>query len=230
MTPNFKVEAVLFDMDGLMLDTERLSQSTWRRAMGDWGYDLSDEVYLTVVGRTAISTWQVFREAFGQDLPLEEIFARRQVYHDEITKRDGIALQPGVRELLHWLDTTPWKRAVASSTRRPIVLKRLEIAGVLDRFTTIAGGDEVEHGKPAPDIFLLAAERLGVAPEHCVVLEDSDAGIQAAHKAGMLPLMVPDMKPPSETSLQLAGGVFASLYEVKTFLETLGQVPAEGIA
>jgi len=230
MTPNFKVEAVLFDMDGLMLDTERLSQSTWQRAMRDWGYDLTDDVYLTVVGRTATSTWQVFREAFGQDLPLEEIFARRQVYHDEITQREGIALQPGVKELLDWLDTTPWKRAVASSTRRPIVLKRLGMAGVIDRFTTIVGGDEVEHGKPAPDIFLLAAERLGIAPEHCVVLEDSDAGIQAAHTAGMLPLMVPDMKPPSETSLQLAGGVFNSLYEVKTFLETLGQTPAEGIA
>lgn len=228
MTPLPKIKAVIFDMDGLMLDTERLSRATWQKAMQDWGYILNDDVYLTVVGRSATSTYKVFREAYGQDLPLDDIFKRRQVYHDEITSRDGIALQPGLAELLDWLDTTTWVRAVASSSRREVVLKRLGIAGLTERFATIVGGDEVAEGKPSPDIFLLAAQRLGVAPEQCVVLEDSDAGILAAHRAGMFSLMVPDMKPPSEESLQTAGGVFKTLHEAKAILETVWAQAGEG--
>lgn len=230
MTPNPKIKAVIFDMDGLMLDTEHLSQATWQRAMQDWGYTLTDDVYLTVVGRTAHSTWQVFREAFGDDLPLEEIFKRRQEYHDAITRTEGIAVQPGLLELLDWLDTTTWVRAVASSSRRDVVLKRLGIARLAERFTTIVGGDEVSEGKPSPDIFLLAAQRLGAVSAQCVVLEDSDAGILAAHRAGMFSLMVPDMKPPSEESLQTAGGVFKNLHEAKAFLETVWAQTKEGNA
>jgi HAD superfamily hydrolase (TIGR01509 family) len=215
------IRAVIFDMDGLMLDTERLSQATWRRAMQDWGYTLTDDVYLTVVGRTAVSTWQVFREAYGQDLPLDDIFKRRQVYHDEITSRDGIALQPGLSELLDWLDTTTWPRIVASSSKREVVTKRLGISKLASRFNNFVGGDEVKDGKPAPDIFLLAAQKLGIEPAHCVVLEDSDAGIQAAHTAGMFSIMVPDMKPPSEQSVQIAGHICESLHEAKTYLEAV---------
>ncbi len=215
----FTPAAIIFDMDGLMLDTERIAHRAWQQALSDWGYPLPFEVYLNVIGRNSASARQVFREAFGAEIPIEEIIARKQQYVDEVILRDGIALRPGLLELLDWLDTQSWPRAVGSSTAYRYVELRLRLAGIAGRFPIFAGGDEVAQGKPAPDIFLLAAERLGVEPTRCFVLEDSDAGIQAAHTAGMLPLMVPDMKPPSETSFKLAGGIFKSLFDVKDFLE-----------
>jgi HAD superfamily hydrolase (TIGR01509 family) len=215
---DFKLAAVIFDMDGLMLDTERVSRQAWQRAMADRDFMLSDELYASTIGRTAKSTRQYYLDVFGPALPIDEIFQLKQQYVDEIIANDGIATRPGLVELLDWLDQTSIQRALASSTVKALVHKKMTIAGVLSRFEVMVGGDEVQHGKPAPDIFLLAAQHLGVDPARCVVLEDSDAGIQAAHAAGMLPLMIPDLKLPSADSIRLAYRVFESLHEARAFL------------
>jgi len=178
-------------------------------------------VYAQTIGRTAMATRQIYLEMFGASLPIDSIFQRKQQYVDRIVARDGIAVRPGLIELLDWLDQTPLQRALASSTAKTLVHKKMAVAGIASRFEVLIGGDEVAHGKPAPDIFLLAAKRLEVDPANCIVLEDSDAGIQAAHAAGMLPLMVPDLKPPSDTSIRLAHRVFESLHEVQPFIQRL---------
>ncbi|MEZ4662666.1 MAG: HAD family hydrolase [Caldilineaceae bacterium] len=107
---------------------------------------------------------------------------------------------------------------MATSTARPLALKKLTTTGLIDRFATIVGGDEVPNGKPAPDIFLAAAARLAVAPARCLVLEDSEAGVRAAHAAGMQSIMVPDLKAPSAAVKALALTVVQSLTDVSQLL------------
>jgi HAD superfamily hydrolase (TIGR01509 family) len=216
-----RVEAVIFDMDGLMLDSEQMAKIAWRRALADWGLVLPDDLYLQLIGRAAPDTKALLIQAFGAALPVEEAYARKQRYLDEAIALGGVPIKPGLLELLDFLDIRRIPKAVASSTHRAFVLRKLGIAGVIARFDAIACGDEVANGKPAPDVFLLAAERIGIAAARCVVLEDSDAGIHGAHAAGMIPILVPDLKPPSAEIVALAHRVFPSLLEVRGYLAAL---------
>jgi HAD superfamily hydrolase (TIGR01509 family) len=216
-----QVEAVIFDMDGLMLDSEQMAKSAWRRALADWGLALPDDLYLQLIGRAAADTKALLLQAFGPALLVEEAYARKQRYLDEAIALNGVPLKPGLLELLDFLDAAGTPKAVASSTNRAFVLRKLGIAGVIARFDAIACGDEVANGKPAPDVFLAAAERLGVPPWRCIVLEDSDAGIRGAHAAGMIPILVPDLKPPSAEVAALAHRIFPSLVEVRDYLAAL---------
>ena len=213
-----EIKAVVFDMDGLMFDTERISQASWTRTMAEWGYELPHEVYLQAIGTTEAGTKEIFKRVFGDAFPIDEIRARQRVYyHDHLTNK-GIPVKMGLVALLDWLDETPLKRIVASSTERGWVWEKLRITHLDHRFEQVVGGDEVSMGKPAPDIFLEAARRIGVLAEQCIVLEDSEAGVRAAHAADMLPLMVPDMKQPTSKVTELAHQIFASLDEVREFL------------
>lgn len=217
------VSTVIFDMDGLMFDTERLARDAWERAMAEWGCRIPDALYLSVVGRTAQSAQEVFRQALGADLPMEAICQRKEQYLENALAQQGPPLKPGLLELLAQLEQWSVPRAVASSTARHRVVDRLAQAGVSEYFSVIVGGDDVVHGKPAPDLFLSAARQLGVAPSECVVLEDSDAGIHAASAAGMLSVMVPDLKPPTDESGRLALRVASSLHDAQGVLaEMLG--------
>lgn len=223
MNASLRVEAVIFDMDGLMLDSEQMARTAWQRALADWGLHMPDSLYVQLIGRAALDTKQLLRDAFGPALPVEEAYARKQRFLDEEIDLHGIPLKPGLLGLLDFLDRLRMPKAVASSTHRAFVLRKLGIAGLLTRFDAIACGDEVPSGKPAPDVFLLAAERLCISPGACAALEDSDAGIRAAHAAGMMPILVPDLKPPSEEIAALAHRIFPSLTEVQGYLSDLAE-------
>jgi HAD superfamily hydrolase (TIGR01509 family) len=218
------IQAVIFDMDGLMLDTERIARIAWTRAAADWDRTLSDELFAAITGLTAPDANAVLQQAFGPTFPVEEARARRQHYYRAYIAEHGIATKPGLQRLLAQIEARNLRHAVASSTAREGVIHKLTVTGLIDRFETLVGGDEVANGKPAPDIFLAAAERLGIAPRHCMVLEDSEPGIRAAHRAGMLPVMVPDVKPPSPEIETLAYAVLTSLSEAIPLLETLARV------
>jgi len=210
--------AVIFDMDGLMLDTEVLYRQVWRQAASELGYVLSHESYLGFVGRRAADCHEVFRATFGTDFPLSHFLARGETLYQEHIHQYGVPRKTGLLELLDDLDERGTPKAVATSTERTNALKHL--GPLADRFNSITTGDEVQEGKPAPDIFLLAAERLQVPPPQCLVLEDSEAGIAAATTAGMPCIMVPDLKPASEQAIAQAAGICASLHEVRTYLQS----------
>ncbi len=215
--------AVILDMDGLMLDSERMARDAWRRALADWGLALPDSLYFQLIGREAADTKAILARAFGPSLPVDDAYARKQQYLDEAIMRDGIPTKPGLHALLDALDVRGIRKAVASSTHRRFVAQKLQLTGLSGRFDAIACGDEVPLGKPAPDVFLLAAKRLGVPAHECVVLEDSEAGIRAARAAGMTAILIPDLKPPSAEALTLAHRVFPSLTEVRDYLLALLQ-------
>jgi HAD superfamily hydrolase (TIGR01509 family) len=213
-----KIGAVVFDMDGLMLDTERLARIAWDQAMAEWGHTIPDEVYFRLIGRSVADVGEILRQALAADLPFEEIARRKRQYVDREIAEHGIPVKPGLHELLDWVDQAGLKKATATSTFREVALQKLRLVGLQDRFDAIVCGDDIQRGKPAPDIFLAAARKLAIPAGECVVLEDSEPGIEAAQSAGMVPLMVPDIKPPSEEATARAYRVFSSLGQVKTFL------------
>ena len=143
------------------------------------------------------------------------------VAYDAIVEREGIALKPGLLDLLDWLEARRIPKAVATSTRRDRAQAKLARTALLSRFVALVGGDEVARGKPAPDIFLAAAARLGEAAQHCVVLEDSEPGVRAALAAGMTPIMVPDLHAPSADLVALEPLILESLAEVPAHLAAL---------
>lgn len=218
--------AVIFDMDGLMLDTETLAREAWFNTMRTFGIDLTDAVYLQVLGTTGAHTREIFKQAYGADIPIDAMYEHKQQHIDEAIAQGRITAKPGLIALLDYLDAHNIPKAVGSSTVRALVLKKMDAAGVLPRFEVIVGGDEVQHGKPAPDIFLRCAELMGVPPARCIVLEDSDNGARAAHAAGMKCIIVPDLKLPADDVLPLADAVVGSLNEaieiIRNWLSAIG--------
>ena len=222
-----KISAIIFDMDGLMLDTERIAQQAWRAAGAEWDYTLPDAVYLSVVGRTVRDTEASFLEAFGPEFPFRAMYDRKQEITDDLIAQHGIPTKPGLWELLEQIESLGLAKAVATSTARPRATQKLTLTRLIDRFPFIVCGNEIPRGKPAPDIFLSAAEKLNVSPQHCLVLEDSEAGIKAAHAAGMTPVMVPDMKQPSPEIQTLAFRVLDSLHAVRPLLHDVQVVTSD---
>lgn len=213
------IKAVIFDMDGLMLDTERIAQQMWQQTGRENGFEIDDELYLGAIGRTAKDTSMIFREKFGEDFPFESMYERKQALLHEAITNDAIPVKTGLYELLDLLEERKIPKAVATSTARKTAVVKLSKTALIDRFPVIVCGDEVENGKPAPDIFLKAAAGLGIVPAHCLVLEDSESGIKAAHAGGMIPVNVPDMKQPSDEVRQIAYRVIDSLYDVRSLLD-----------
>jgi HAD superfamily hydrolase (TIGR01509 family) len=213
--------AVVFDMDGLMLDTERLALRCWTEAAAELGLDFDAGLIPSMIGRNVRDSRSLVLARHGDAYPVDRLALASQRIYDGIVERDGVAVKPGVVALLDWLDAMRIPRVVATSTRRARAQAKLARADLLVRFATVVGGDEVERGKPEPDIFLLAAARIGAVPADCIVLEDSEPGVLGALAAGMTPIMVPDLVPPSETLLARGPLVLASLLLVRAHLAAL---------
>ncbi len=222
MSRNSKVKAlkaVVFDMDGLMLDTERLFRQAYQQAAMENGYDLPDELYARMIGHRADSSHRILREGLGETAPCDDIIEGARRHYYQLIERGGIPLRPGLIELLDYLEQESLPRAVATSTHYELACIKLQAVGLLPRFSGVVSGDQVKHGKPAPDIYLEAARLLGVEPSETLALEDSPAGLASAHRAGMIAFLIPDLMAPDEKTTQMASAVLPGLLEVKSYLQ-----------
>jgi len=216
------LEAVIFDMDGILFDSERAVYDIWRELADRYGFANLDEPYVKCIGVNETTCRRIFLDFYGPDFPYDAYNAERsRVYHARYD-HGHLPLKPGVRELLETLRAAGFRTAVASSTRSEVVGSQIRDAGLLPFFDVIVGGDMVTRSKPDPEIFLEAAARLCVSPVRCCVIEDSYNGIMAAERAGMMPIMVPDMLPPNEEMRKKARYILPSLKEFQAMLLSQG--------
>jgi len=205
------ITAVVFDMDGILFDTERLCRDCWIALSKEFEIPNMEEVYALCIGVNVQATRQIVYDNYGKDFPFEEYDRRASAMYNEYIAEHGVPVKEGVRETLEALAKAGAKIAVASSTRREKVLRLLASAGIDRYFTAVVGGDTVTRSKPDPEIFLTACKALSVAPEEAIAVEDSHNGIRAAHAAGMLAVMVPDLLPVTEEMRKLSAYVAADM-------------------
>ena len=225
MSLPFTPVAVLFDMDGLMIESERALLQCWREASQELGLKVEDAFWLSFVGLSDRACQALLRERFGDEDTLRALLHGLQVRYDAHVEA-GLPLKEGVLELLALLEERGIPRAVVTSTRRERALQKLTSTGLLPHFHDVVAGNEVKHTKPAPDIYLLAAQRLGVAPSLCVVLEDSVPGVRAALAAGMTPIQVPDLVVPDDAVRALGHRIVDSLVHARALIEPALRVGA----
>lgn len=203
--------AVLFDMDGLMLDSERIYILAQRDAAAQLGYAASDELLYSFVGRSGTECRRMMQDAAGDGFPIR---AYDELWH-EIWRGHvanvGIPVKDGLLEMLTWLGDNDIPRGVVTSTHAADAEVSLKAGGIRAAFEHVVTGDLVVHSKPAPDLYLLGAQRLGVDPEQCIALEDSDAGVLSARAAGMRVIMAPDLRQPSPEARTAADAIVPSL-------------------
>lgn len=215
-----KIEAVLFDMDGLMVDTESLSTKALISCAKEQNYDMTREETLQVLGFTEASIYE-FWENYFKDSHVDGIKLADDHYEyiEKVLFTTGPDRMPYIEELLKYLKENNYKIAVASSSNIDHIVNNMEKTGLKKYIDKMASGEEVPNGKPAPDVFLLAAERLGVKPENCLVLEDSKSGIKAGRASGATVFMVPDMFTPDDECKEIAHRIVKNLGEVIEILE-----------
>lgn len=215
------IKAVVFDMDGLILDTEPFYKRALQKGAAHFGYTLSDDFFPKLIGQSTPSCERILLKKFGEGFPLED-FRKYwpQLWREEATAK-GIPIKPGFHEILDFLEELQLPRAIATSSGRKTVNFSLSKAGLDKAFEIIVSGDQIANGKPAPDIYLEAAMRLNIDPERCVALEDSRAGILSASSAGMKAIMVPDLVPPTEEVRAAAYEIADTLFEAKEIIKSL---------
>jgi HAD superfamily hydrolase (TIGR01509 family) len=207
------IRAVVLDMDGLILDTEPMSQAGWVRTFRERGLDFEPYKFHELIGLNLANARRKIVAWYGPDFPFDEIYARKLECVNEIIAAQGIPQKPGLTEFLAAVDSLGLRKAIATSTARERAVYKLRIAGLPDMFPIVAGGDEVAHGKPAPDLFLLAAERLGISPAECLAFDDSDPGVLSARAAGMRVVIIPDQKRPSAEAAAAAWRIIPGLMD-----------------
>ncbi len=218
MNRNILYKAVVFDMDGVIFDSERAVMQCWKEVASRHNIPDIEKAILACTGTTMVRTREIMLNLYGADFPYDE-YARESsaIFH---SRYDGgrLPMKQGVKELLTFLKERGKKIALASSTRQQVVTDELRDAGIIEYFDRIICGDMVSRSKPAPDIFLKACEELNISPSDSYAIEDSYNGIRAAHAGGLHPIMVPDLLPADEEMQSLAEIVLPNLTSIMEYL------------
>lgn len=212
------MKAVIFDMDGVLFDTERLCMDSWDAVMKKRGMQIIDGVFEQCIGLNDTDTKALVLQQYGQDFPYEEFRVQASEWFREYIQTNGLPVKTGVKRILPYLEQEGYKIGLASSSRYESVIRHLKRAEIIDYFSVIVTGDMIEHSKPRPDIYLLACKKLGVNPKETYAIEDSPNGIRSASAAGMKPIMVPDMIEPDAEMEALSFLICNDLTEVMKYL------------
>ena len=214
-----KIVATIFDMDGLLIDSERIALGTFQTICDQHGLGDQFSLYLQLLGTNDATTLKILRSTLPAHLSPERFMDTWMTLYVEQTQV-AVPLMNGVLELLDHLDLTSIPKSVATSTRTEHARSKLTNSGILHRFAHVTGGDQVDNGKPAPDIYLKAAQRLQVDPAECLALEDSPNGVKAALAAGMQVIQIPAIVQPDADTIALGHTVLNNLHEVISHLQS----------
>lgn len=212
------IKGVLFDMDGVILDTEKLYTRFWVEAAQSLGYPMTYEMALGMRSLSRQAGERQLKAYLGEEVDYHEVRETRIRIMEAFIEEHGVELKPGIHELLTFLKEHGIKTSIATSSPLDRTKKYLSQVGLADAFDALVSGHMVEHGKPEPDIYLYAASNLGLKPEECLVLEDSPTGILAAYRAGCVPVMVPDQDKPDKVTKTRVYAVVEDLLSVRDIM------------
>ena len=214
-----KYKAVIFDMDGLLLDSERIALSVFVESCRENNFEPDIDIYYKCIGTTSYATREILMKGYGDDFPFETISALwKKKYENEVYNKP-VPLKPGALDLLRHLEKEGTKRVVVTSTDRELAIRKLTNAQIVHFFGFVLGRDQVSQGKPNPEIYLTACRELGEDPTGCLALEDSDNGVLAAYHAGLEIIQIPDLVEPSPAVRALGHRIVKSLIEAAPMLE-----------
>lgn len=203
-------KGAIFDMDGTLFDSEKIYQSAWLATAKDFGKDRGEELVKEVSGSSEANCRKMIHE-FYPDVDVDKFFKQVVATAVKVFENDGVEMMKGVTEILTYFNEHGVKMAIASSSSIEVISRNIERADIKNFFSAVVSGESVEHGKPAPDIFLKAAEKINVPASDCYVFEDSFNGIRGAYAAGCVPVMIPDTVQPTDEIKKLCAAIYPSL-------------------
>lgn len=215
------IKAIIFDMDGLMIDSERVTFECYQERLKDMNLTMDEEFYKTLLGKPIKGIYQRFYDVYGNDFPIENVIQDVHQLMAERFETEGVPVKKGLVELLHYLKDNNYKTIIATSSNRDRVDKILAQAKITEFFDDSICGDEVTKGKPNPEVFLKSCQKLGVNVDEAIVLEDSEAGIQASYDANIKVICIPDMKYPEKQYEEKTFKILKDLTEVTAYLKSL---------
>lgn len=215
------LRCVVFDMDGTLLDTEVLAVSDWQQAGRAFGYDIPDEFIIDYFGMNEASINRRYIDHFGKDFPISQVRAYRMEIGTRRLREEPVSVKPGAREILEYLKKKEVAIALATSTHYDKAFLGMKKAGLFDFFDGVATGEMVQRGKPEPDIFLKALQKVGCAPEDSIVVEDTENGAWGGIAAGCRTVMVPDLKQPGEEVRSRLYRCCDSLFDLAPLIDEL---------
>ena len=210
--------AIVFDMDGVLIDSERLVLRAWEHVGAEMGIPGLNDLFYRAIGTTHAHTATLFAEAFGDSVDYIAFRDRVREYFYNVLTVNGAPLKTGARELLDWLKAEGWAIGLASSSREAGVRLNMERTGLISYFDVLIGGDMLKASKPAPDIYLLACARTGVSPSEALAVEDAPSGVLSAHAAGMRTVLIPDRDMPGTEITALCHAVVPDLTAVLSLI------------
>lgn len=209
---------IIFDMDGVIFDTENLILSCWCFLAEKYDIPQIEDTFRRAIGVSSEGTKKIVREVYGDDFPCEMFWKEWKQLFDQKIEKQGMPVKRGARELLSFLKINGYRVGLASSTRHETVVDELTQVGLIDFFEVLVGGDMVERGKPEPDIYLCVCEKMEIDPKETFAIEDSWNGVRSAAGAGLRVFHVPDLLEPNEEMERLSYAVFDDLIDLRNYL------------